>query len=245
MKTPLILSSIVLYAVLGTTVVYAEEPVKAEEKGLAGSMIDAVKNTAGDVKRAVVGDKKATPASPVAEDEKTELANDSEEADAEPAAPVAPTAPPAPASTESTTKVPVETLIDDAKDAEAERKVSATSLAIYSQNPYIQSIMTKTKHIKAARLKEIIANGDAVTMLDVRPRSEFAKTKGIAGVELNIPRNFLEVEAYEKLPAKDASIIVISSKGIRGGLAAHTLQEMGYSNVRNLMDGLEGWYKVE
>lgn len=131
----------------------------------------------------------------------------------------------------------------DNKDAEANREVSETSIAIYSQNPYIQSIMQKTTHIQAKRLKEIMARGDETIMLDIRPRSEFASTPGIEGVELNIPRNFLEVEAYEKLEDKDASIIIISSKGIRGGLAAHTLQEMGYTNVRNLLGGLEAWNK--
>lgn len=131
----------------------------------------------------------------------------------------------------------------DNKDAEAARVVSETSIAIYSQNPYIQAIMQKTTHIQVKRLKELLSRGDDVIGLDVRPRSEFAATPGIEGVELNIPRNFLEVEAYEKLPEKDASIIIISSKGIRGGLAAHTLQEMGYTNVRNLLGGLEAWNK--
>jgi rhodanese-related sulfurtransferase len=60
---------------------------------------------------------------------------------------------------------------------------------------------------------------------------------------MNIPRNFLEVEAYEKLADKDAAIIIVSSKGIRGGLAANTLTAMGYTNVRNLLGGVEGWTK--
>jgi len=131
----------------------------------------------------------------------------------------------------------------DTKDAEATRVISDTSMAIYSQNPYIQSIMEKTTHIQATRLKELLVRGDETIGLDVRPRSEFAGTPGIDGVTLNIPRNFLEVEAYEKLPDLEATIIIISSKGIRGGLAAHTLQEMGYTNVRNLLGGLEGWNK--
>jgi len=134
---------------------------------------------------------------------------------------------------------------DDSKDAEGNRKVSDTSITIFSQNAYIQSIMQKTTHIKSARLKELLARGDKATMLDIRPRSEFAKSPGIKGVTLNIPRNFLEVEAYEKLPNKGASIIIISTKGIRGGLAANTLQNMGYTNVRNLMDGLQGWNKAK
>lgn len=133
----------------------------------------------------------------------------------------------------------------DSTDAESNRKVSDTSMTIFAQNDYIKSIMEKTTHIKSARLKELLQRGDKVTMLDIRPRSEFAKTPSIKGVSLNIPRNFLEVEAYEKLPNKDAAIIIISTKGIRGGLAANTLQNMGYTNVRNLMDGLEGWNKAK
>lgn len=135
----------------------------------------------------------------------------------------------------------------DAKDSEADRVVSETSMAITSQNDYIKGIMEKTTHIQAKRLAEILAEkGEAndIMFLDIRPRSEFAAKKGVPGVELNIPRNFLEVEAYEKLPELDAPIIIISSKGIRGGLAAHTLTDMGYTNVRNLLGGLEAWEKM-
>lgn len=136
---------------------------------------------------------------------------------------------------------------DDRKDAEENRTVSDTSLAITSQNEYIRKIMENTTHIKAERLMEILAEGEAddIIFLDIRPRSEFAEIKGVPGVELNIPRNFLEVEAYEKLPELDAAIIIISSKGIRGGLAAHTLQDMGYTNVRNLLGGLEAWESAQ
>ncbi|WP_022953091.1 rhodanese-like domain-containing protein [Leucothrix mucor] len=138
------------------------------------------------------------------------------------------------AATEATT---------DAADAEKSSVISDTSIAIYSQNAYIQSIMEKTTHIQATRLKEIMARGDEILLLDVRPRSEFESTPGIEGTAMNIPRNFLEVEAYEKLADKDAAIIIVSSKGIRGGLAANTLTAMGYTNVRNLLGGVEGWTK--
>ncbi len=135
----------------------------------------------------------------------------------------------------------------DAKDAEANKAVSETSMAITSQNKYIKAIMEKTTHIKAARLAEILAekNKDDIVFLDIRPKSEFAAKRGVPGTTMNIPRNFLEVEAYEKIEKMDTPIIVISSKGIRGGLAAHTLHDMGYTNVRNLLGGLEAWAKVK
>lgn len=131
--------------------------------------------------------------------------------------------------------------VKDSTDAESNRVVSESSMAITAQNPYIQSVMEKTNHIKAERLKEIMASGTEAIFLDVRPYSEFAKGDGVEGVTLNIPRNMLEIEAYEKLPDVNATIIIISSKGIRGGLAANTLKQMGYNYVSNLMGGLEAW----
>jgi rhodanese-related sulfurtransferase len=233
MKTHVLISTLVLSAFLGTAIVNADDSVLSEGdavetgamaatngKGLVEGVKNVVKKTVGGIKKAIPIS--ASTAPKVGDAEGDGVTNEPEKAVVEKAI------------TE-----------DDTKDAEANRKVSETSIAIYSQNPYIQSVMQDTTHIKSARLKELMARGDKVTMLDIRPRSEFAKTAGIKGVTLNIPRNFLEVEAYEKLSNKDASIIIISSKGIRGGLAANTLQQMGYTNVRNLMDGLEGWNKVK
>ena len=236
MKTSLFISTLTLTAFLGSAIANADETVATGEATLAtevdaGKSIDlkgvvknTVKGTIGGVKKVVGGVKKAIPITAA----KDEVSGDAEGDEVKLA-----------------TTATMSATGDDTKDAEANRKVSDTSIAIYSQNPYIQDVMEDTTHIKAARLKELLARGDKVTMLDIRPRSEFAKTPGIKGVTLNIPRNFIEVEAYEKLPDTDASIIIISSKGIRGGLAANTLQNMGYTNVRNLMDGLEGWNKAK
>lgn len=216
MKTKLLISSLVLSTVLGATIANADTPLP-EEKGIMGSMADAVKNTASDVKKAIIKDDKEDSTKPVIEE--ADISDEEED--------------PANSKVE-----------DDSKDAEANRNTSDSSIAIYSQNSYIQSVMEETSHIKSTRLKELIVRGDSITIVDIRPRAEFAKTPSIKGVTLNIPRNFLEVEAYEKLPNKDATIIIISTKGIRGGLAANTLQYMGYTNVKNLMDGLEGWNKL-
>ncbi len=237
MKTSLLILTLALSALLGTAIVNADDSVVKEgdavetgamaatnSKGLVEGVKNVVKKTVGGVEKVVGGVVKT-----LAISESTSGNNDGDGVNNEPEKAV----------------VKIAMTEDDAKDAEANRKVSETSIAIYSQNPYIQSVMQNTTHIKSARLKELMARGDKVTMLDIRPRSEFAKTPGIKGVTLNVPRNFIEVEAYEKLPNKDASIIIISSKGIRGGLAANTLQQMGYTNVRNLMDGLEGWNKTK
>ena len=190
MKTNLLISTLALSAFLGTAIVNADETVAtgeatAMDEATAGkgvSVTGAVKKTVGAVKKVIGGVKKAIPigastAATTGDAEGDDATNEAEKA-----------------------VVKIAMTEDDAKDAEANRKVSETSIAIYSQNPYIQSVMQNTTHIKSARMKELMARGDKATMLDIRPRSEFAKTPGIKGVTLNIPRNFLEVEAYEKLP---------------------------------------------
>ncbi len=237
MKTNIFLSVLTLAAVLNSAVTYADETGKGDStddqvvettsgKKLVDSVTGAMKKTVKTVKdQTKLGESTAPTGDNADGDDAVEMKPKAEAVKMEQKA------------------VATKTAEDDSKDAEASRVVSDTSITIFSQNPYIQSIMESTTHIKSARLKELMARGDKMTMLDIRPRSEFAKTPGIKGVTLNIPRNFLEVEAYEKLPNKDASIIIISTKGIRGGLAANTLQNMGYTNVRNLMDGLQGWNK--
>ena len=246
MKTKLFLSVMTLATVLNSGVTYADETtatgevtvtdeIKAGESiDLKGAVKGAVKKTVGGVKKVVGGVKKAVPiGESTAPTDGDGEGNDAVKAEQK--------------AVPKTEKKAMEmkSSEDDSKDAELNRTVSDTSITIFSQNAYIQSIMESTTHIKSTRLKELLERGDKVTMLDIRPRSEFAKVPGIKGVTLNIPRNFLEVEAYEKLPNKDASIIIVSTKGIRGGLAANTLQNMGYTNVRNLMDGLQGWNKAK
>jgi rhodanese-related sulfurtransferase len=227
MKTTTFISAMVLAILMGANVAYADEAV-ATDNGVIGNLTGVIKKTVGGVEKVISKSLKLSPSTEsTGEGEVAEDVVDKKVAKVD-----------VKMKTEKSSN-------DDSKDAEADRKVSDTSITVFSQNPYIQSIMENTTHIKSARLKELVARGDKITMLDIRPRSEFAKTPGIKGVTLNIPRNFLEVEAYERLPNKNAAIVIISTKGIRGGLAANTLQNMGYTNVRNLMDGLQGWNKAK
>lgn len=267
MKT--LASALTLSALLGFSVVHAETPVTTEVpleekkgfiesmKGALNEMSGVVKETAGDVAKVTkAGENTTTDATDGESEEVTTTVAEGVApapvtkpvpAASVPLAPVAPTAPVAPKVIPTEPKAPkaptprMEPETESAKDSEATRKTSDVSVAITSQNAYIQSIMEKTTHIKPQRLHELLTKGEKITLLDVRPAEEAKKTKGIHGTRMNIPRNFLEVDAYEKLPNFDARIIVYSSKGIRGGLAAHTLQDMGYTNVRNLIGGLQGW----
>lgn len=66
---------------------------------------------------------------------------------------------------------------------------------------------------------------------------------------INVPRGILESACDygydETVPAlaggRDKSIVVICRSGLRSALAAYTMQQMGFSDVRSLKTGLRGW----
>lgn len=93
------------------------------------------------------------------------------------------------------------------------------------------------KKITAEEAMNMMNDNDLV-ILDVRTLEEF-KDKHIQGA-LNIPSTNLSEEAAEKLPDKDAAIIVYCHSGVRSASAAKWLIEEGYSNVYDL-GGIADW----
>ena len=79
-------------------------------------------------------------------------------------------------------------------------------------------------------------------ILDVRESAEMAKGK-IAG-STNIPIRDLP-KMIAKLPdSKTAPILVYCQVGYRGGVGMTVLRMWGYTNVRNIKGGLDGWEKA-
>jgi molybdopterin/thiamine biosynthesis adenylyltransferase/rhodanese-related sulfurtransferase len=86
-----------------------------------------------------------------------------------------------------------------------------------------------------------------VTLVDVREKDEFRA--GYIPSAVHIPRGFLEQQAEQKLPDKNAEIIVYCAGGTRSAFAAKTLAELGYTNVVSANPGYVRWkdlrYPVE
>ena len=80
-------------------------------------------------------------------------------------------------------------------------------------------------------------------ILDVRTKEEFEA--GHIDEALHIPRGKLEFEILKAVPNKNAPIMACCGTGKRAALAALTLQKMGYSNVRVLEDGYEGYCEID
>lgn len=77
------------------------------------------------------------------------------------------------------------------------------------------------------------------TLVDVREKDEFRA--GFIPGALHIPRGHLEMQAEQKLPDKNAEIIVYCAGGTRSAFAAKTLADFGYTNVISANPGFVRW----
>ncbi|WP_419926275.1 molybdopterin-synthase adenylyltransferase MoeB [Candidatus Poriferisocius sp.] len=85
---------------------------------------------------------------------------------------------------------------------------------------------------------EAMLAGGAV-LLDVREPDEFEQ--GAVPGSVHIPRGNLEPNVENRLPDKDAAVVVMCAGGVRSAFAAHTLQEMGYGDVVSMDGGFNRW----
>ncbi len=101
--------------------------------------------------------------------------------------------------------------------------------------------------ISTEELKNEIDNDPELVVIDVRMPSEIANMGGAidAAQNHNIPRGWLEHRVTGIALNKDVPIVVYCGAGIRSPMAAITLEEMGYTNVRDYPEGFIGWKKAE
>jgi len=98
--------------------------------------------------------------------------------------------------------------------------------------------------VKNDVLNTELAEGKEIFLLDVRRQAEWDDNGHIDGavlVSLNdLPANL------DKLPTdKAAQIVIICASGHRGTPAQMYLQALGYTNVRNLNGGMNGWIAAQ
>src|SRR5450759_351590 len=77
------------------------------------------------------------------------------------------------------------------------------------------------------------------TLIDVRERDEF-EAGHIPGA-LHLSKGFIEVQIEDRVPGKERPITLYCAGGTRSLLAARALHELGYSDVRSMSGGFNGW----
>jgi len=99
------------------------------------------------------------------------------------------------------------------------------------------------EQITAEDAKKIMDSGEDCIILDVREQDEYNEGH-ISGAILN-PYTEIENKADEKLPDKDKLILVYCRSGRRSKIAAQSLADLGYTNIKEF-GGIIDWpYEIE
>jgi molybdopterin/thiamine biosynthesis adenylyltransferase/rhodanese-related sulfurtransferase len=96
-------------------------------------------------------------------------------------------------------------------------------------------------------LKKRLESDKPPTLVDVREKDEYRA--GFIPGAIHIARAYLEQQAEQKLPNRDAEIVLYCAGGTRSAFAAKTLAEFGYTHVFSANPGFVRWkdlrYPVE
>lgn len=110
-------------------------------------------------------------------------------------------------------------------------------------NPGFLKLVEQAKRtIKECTIGDVkvkLDHRDPFHLIDVREDNEFAKdhAKGAA----HLGRGILERDIETVIPDKRAEIILYCGGGYRSALAAESLRQMGYTNVRSMDGGMRAW----
>ncbi len=101
----------------------------------------------------------------------------------------------------------------------------------------------ETTVISTSGLKSMLDEELDMVLIDIRTHREVENMGGTIDAPQNniIPRGWIEFRAPRVALSKDTPIVVYCGAGIRSPLVAKTLQDMGYTNVKNYSAGFMGW----
>ncbi len=103
----------------------------------------------------------------------------------------------------------------------------------------VRQAREKSEGVDLERIHQMLANGETFTLVDVREGDEW-RAGHLPGA-VHIPRGYLELQVDQKLPDRDAPIVTYCAGGNRSAMAALTLEDLGYTNVRHMRRGFSGW----
>jgi len=119
---------------------------------------------------------------------------------------------------------------------------SHADIEIVDGNKMLESVNKQIVNINTEELDKILNEDPNTVLIDVRSPSELKYTGTIArGQNVNIVRGWLEFQIADHVKSKDTPIVVYCGKNLRSPLAAKTLENMGYTNVKNYSDGFFTW----
>ena len=114
---------------------------------------------------------------------------------------------------------------------------------LLSGEQMLQRVAPEVQNVNTAELRQILERRPDTVLIDVRSPGEIHLRGGMidAPRSYNIARGWLEFRVIDTVPDRDTPIVVYCGINLRSPLAAQTLQQMGYSDVRNYSDGFFAW----
>ncbi len=95
------------------------------------------------------------------------------------------------------------------------------------------------ERIRCEGLKSLMDSREAFALFDIRERGEY--NEGQIYQASSLPRSQIEFRIADLVPVRYLPVIVYDDVGERAGLAAVTLEQLGYQKVRVLEGGLPAW----
>lgn len=115
---------------------------------------------------------------------------------------------------------------------------------VYLSEQFKKLIQNAEAEIEQIEPEQIDLEDMETLLIDVREPDEYASGYLRKEMHLTIPRGRLEFVAIKKIFEQyghDIPIVTYCFKGPRGLLAAEQLKKMGFTNVKNLNNGLINW----
>lgn len=106
----------------------------------------------------------------------------------------------------------------------------------------LSDIKSQVRVVSLEDLKRRLDANEVLTLVDVREKDEVRA--GFIPGAISIPRGFLEMQAEQKLPKKDATIVLYCAGGTRSAFAAKALQDLGYTRIESANPGFTRWKDV-
>ncbi|GAC1324422.1 MAG: hypothetical protein NVS2B16_30040 [Chloroflexota bacterium] len=106
-------------------------------------------------------------------------------------------------------------------------------------NELFASARREVDEISVPQVAELNESQPDTRIIDVREKTEW--DEGHIPGAAHVPRGYLELRIESALPDKSAPVLLYCAGGTRSVLAARTLHEMGYQDVRSLKGGFTAW----
>src|SRR5665213_2791778 len=106
----------------------------------------------------------------------------------------------------------------------------------------IESVRSDVRDVSVQQTRDRLRDDPSLQLVDVREDNEWAA--GHAAGAVHIGKGVIERDIEEKVPDKNAEIILYCGGGFRSVLAADALQKMGYTNVTSMAGGWREWKAI-